>query len=368
MDGMEHIASLFKSAYSGKTILLTGHTGFKGAWMTLWLSTLGANVIGFALPAKTQPNLFTKANIVENITHIEGDIRNLSTLKQVINTHKPDFIFHMAAQTLVGNSYIDPLDTFSTNITGTINLFESLRTLNHRATVINITTDKCYHNTHQKKGYIESKALGGHDPYSASKACSEIITSSYRHSFFKNTDYPIATARSGNIIGGGDWSDFRLLPDCARAIHSNEPFILRSPNSIRPWQHVLDALSGYLLLGARLSESPKKFSEAYNFAPSDQTQKTAKEIVSMMLKYWKPIPITLGNTLFFEHELLLLNPKKAKKQLKWKSLLEIKQAVSWTAKWYASFYNNPTEAKNLTLSQIQNYCKLAKEKKVVWAI
>jgi CDP-glucose 4,6-dehydratase len=341
---MDLLGSRFHATYSGKTVLLTGHTGFKGVWMSTWLSELGATVIGFSLE--------------------DHDVRDLDSLKAVIAESNPDIIFHMAAQALVGHSYDDPMETFTTNIMGTVNVFESLRVLGHKAVVVNVTTDKCYQNKHQSEGYVESDSLGGHDPYSASKACSEIVTASYRHSFFKDSGCAIATARAGNVIGGGDWSDYRLLPDFARAIDKHEALTLRSPSAIRPWQHVLDALAGYLLLGSHLLNSPATVSEAFNFSPPATKTKTVEEIIAIMMSCWKKVPITLGTVPFFEHDLLSLDSSKARNILGWSTLLEIEEAVAWTAKWYAAFYDNHED---ITLSQIRDYCSLAKTRGAAWA-
>ena len=285
--------NLFDSIYKNKRVLITGNTGFKGTWLTYWLLKMGAIVKGLSLEPNTKPNHFSLLNL-----DIETDfinINNYSNLKKSINNFKPEIIFHLAAQPIVRYSYNHPIETFNTNIIGTANIFEVSKNLKTLRAIVNITTDKCYENKEINYGYKETDPLGGFDPYSASKACSEIVTSSYRNSYFNISEYNkkhtvlIASARAGNVIGGGDWSEDRLIPDIIKAAHNNSKSIVRSPNSVRPWQHVLEPLTGYLLLGQKLLQGEKKFADAWNFGPSENEFCSVEEVLNIANKYWRKI-------------------------------------------------------------------------------
>lgn len=266
--------------WAGKKVFLTGHTGFKGGWLSLWLQSLGAEVHGYALNPPTEPNLFTVAKVGQGmVSSTIADIRDASALAQAMEIVQPDIVFHLAAQPLVRYSYAEPTETYATNVMGTVNLFEVIRKTSTVRAALNITTDKCYENREWLKPYREDEPLGGYDPYSSSKACSELVTAAYRQSFFTESGVAVASARAGNVIGGGDWAQDRLIPDFLRAIDSNKPLVVRAPNAIRPWQHVLEPLSGYLTLAERLFVDGADFAEAWNFGPADEDARNVEWIV-----------------------------------------------------------------------------------------
>lgn len=275
----------FKSIYNGKKVLVTGHTGFKGAWLTLWLTELGADVAGYALEPPTNPSLFDTLKLADRINHNIADVRDADKLSSIVEQAKPDIVFHLAAQALVRYSYNDPKTTYETNILGTVNLLEAVRKTPGVKAVVNVTSDKCYENKEQMIGYKEDDPMGGYDPYSSSKGCSELVTAAYRKSFFgengfdKSHDVALATARAGNVIGGGDWADDRIIPDCVRALVKNESIEIRRPKATRPWQHVLEPLSGYLHLAALMYEKPNDYCMGWNFGPLDEDIIEVEEIV-----------------------------------------------------------------------------------------
>ena len=275
--------NLFGGIYKGKKVLLTGHTGFKGSWLALWLHKMGADVVGIALPAPTSPNHLELLNL--NITSEMIDIRDAKAINKAFQKHQPEIVFHLAAQPLVRYSYENPHETFETNVMGTINIYEAVRNCSSVEVIVNITSDKCYDNKEWIWGYRENDAMGGYDPYSASKGCAELVTASYRNSFFNLDSYGkshnvlLASCRAGNVIGGGDWADDRLIPDIMRAVDKNETVTIRSPHATRPWQHVLEPLSGYLLVGQKLLEGKKEFADGWNFGPSDEGSISVKEVV-----------------------------------------------------------------------------------------
>lgn len=347
--------------YRGKKVFLTGHTGFKGSWLTYWLHLMGAEVCAYALAAE-QPSLYDAMNGNELCNNIEADIRDFEKMKKAIVSFQPDFIFHLAAQTLVRESYPLSLYTFETNAIGTANVLESLKYLDKKCNLVIITTDKVYDNKEWIHPYRESDRLGGFDPYSASKACAEIITNSYVKSFF-NLDYfdehqkAIATARAGNVIGGGDWAKDRLVPDIARALDAKEELIIRSPDAIRPWQHVLEPLFGYLQLGLALDENPDKFNGAWNFGPDIKDNLTVKEVVEKALEVWgsgsyKIIP---SDKKIHEATLLKLDISKALSQLKWTPKYSANDAIGLTIAWYKDYIANPKDARHLVERDIKNY-------------
>ena len=328
----------------GKKVLVTGHTGFKGSWLSIWLNMLGTHVIGFALEPYTPRDNFVATGLEKHVTHVIGDIRDFSHLYDVFQNHRPELVFHLAAQPLVRESYANPKETFDINIGGTVNVLECCHLTDSVRTVINVTSDKCYEEMETVRGYTETDRLGGNDPYSCSKACSELLIQAYRRSFFTpgrcdGHGKSVATARAGNVIGGGDWGTDRILPDCIRALEKNEPIFLRNPHAVRPWQHVLEPLSGYLLLASKMIESPEKFCEAWNFGPDEQPSITVGRLTELVIKYWghgesKNHPDTDAP---HEADALRLNIAKSKKRLGWEPLWDIEQAVSASVEWYKEY-------------------------------
>ena len=340
-----------------KKILITGHTGFKGTWLSFWLRCLGAELIGYSLEAPTKPNLFEALNLEKELIHITGDLRDFSKLKEVVKTYKPEIIFHLGAQALVIDSYKDPLYTFSTNVMGTVHLLEAIRESESVKVVVIITSDKCYENKEWFYSYRENDTLGGKDPYSCSKACAELVVKSYRESFLKEKGIGIATARAGNVIGGGDWQKNRLIPDCVRAIVKKEPLKLRNPNAVRPWQHVLEPLYGYMLLAKKLWEKPEEFSSAWNFGPVSTEIIRVRDLVEKFFKVWgeKPKILEERRVYYKESKLLLLDITKSVHKLGWKPVLSLSQAIKLTADWYKTFYLDPEKIKEVTVNQIKLY-------------
>ncbi|MEQ1863933.1 MAG: CDP-glucose 4,6-dehydratase [Micropepsaceae bacterium] len=331
--------------WRGKRVFVTGHTGFKGAWLCLWLQSMSAKVFGYSLAPET-PSLFEQANVAEGISHTIGDVRDLGALTRAVTDARPDIVFHLAAQSLVRPSYADPTGTFATNVMGTANLLEAVRQANQafqkdggavtRAAVI-VTTDKCYQNKEWHWSYREDDPLGGHDPYSASKACAELVAASYRTSFAQSQPHPaIATARAGNVIGGGDWAKDRLVPDAVRAFAKQETLLIRHPNSIRPWQHVLEPLAGYVLLAQRLCESGNVFAQAWNFGPGAGGERTVGEVASLLAEHWGTGASwrVEGGEHLHEAQFLKLDSSKARALLKWQPRLSLALGIEMTASWY----------------------------------
>jgi len=343
---------LFRNVYGSRKVLITGHSGFKGSWLAQWLHLLGASVSGIALPPETDPNHWALLKL-ECESHWL-DIRDCERLSKAIAEINPDIIFHLAAQPLVRRSYRNPLETWQTNLTGTVNLLESARFCSNLKAVICVTTDKCYENKEWCWGYRENDTLGGHDPYSASKAATEIAIASYRKSFFSSADSPlIASARAGNVIGGGDWSEDRIIPDLVRAIGAGEKLEIRSPNATRPWQHVLEPLYGYLLLGQKLLERRAEFADAWNFGPDTSSNCSVSQILNLMQQHWPQLD-WFSQTKEQPHEagLLHLDSSRARALLKWHPLWDLKTTARKTADWYKSFMTD-----NLlnTCRQIEDY-------------
>ena len=348
--------------WQGKRIFLTGHTGFKGAWLSLWLQNLGALVTGFALPPNTTPCLFELAHVADGMTSIEGDICDYDGLLAALKESQAEIVIHMAAQPLVRQSYVDPVDTYSTNVMGTVNLLESIRHTDGVKAVINVTTDKCYENKEWIWGYRESEPMGGYDPYSNSKACSELVTASFRNSFFHPDRYSdhgiaIATARAGNVIGGGDWSADRLIPDCMQKWLNRESVYLRFPHAIRPWQHVLEPLAGYLMLAEKLYQEGPAYSEAWNFGPHDADAKPVQFLVHYLAKLWKGEAQCEIDPADHPHEAhyLKLDCTKANTILGWHPLWNLETALEKIADWYRVYQENPQSMREITLRQIQDY-------------
>lgn len=360
---------MFDHFYYGKSVLVTGHTGFKGSWLALWLYELGAKVTGLALPPNTEPSHFNLISLKDLINHREGDIRDMKTVRDVFEKAKPEFVFHLAAQSLVKDSYDDPKTTFDTNIGGTVNVLEAIRHCPSVKAAVVITSDKCYENKEWVWGYRENDPMGGHDPYSASKGATEIVCAAYRRSFFdKNGRGPhpgFATARAGNVIGGGDWAKDRIIPDCIRALSKGEPIIVRHPNATRPWQHVLDPLSGYLLLAKRLFEDPEHFSGSWNFGPVESGQIKVIDLANKFVKTWGSGQInTPPSEKSAPHEayLLRLCIDKAVYELQWKPLLDSSAAIDWTVDWYKSWHLENMDLRSLSLNQIRKFKEMAVKK------
>lgn len=362
---------LFDQIYKDKTCFITGHTGFKGSWLAYWLTKMGAKVIGYSLNPPTNPNHFEL--LKDEYISIIGDIRDREFLIDNILKHKPGIVFHLAAQAVVRKSYDSPFKTFETNVLGTLNVFEACRKTSSVRAIINVTSDKCYENKEWIWGYRENDPMGGWDPYSASKGCSEILTSSYRNSFLNLEDYGekhnilLASARAGNVIGGGDWGEDRLIPDIVLSTSKGEKVEIRNPKSTRPWQHVLEPLSGYLTLGWKLLKGEKKFASGWNFGPDIDSNIPVKKVVSESKKYWDKIDFIINSDSENLHEanLLMLDCSKAKKMLKWKSIWDFPQTIKKTIEWYKAFYQSKTIN---TESDLFSYIKDAQDKGIVWSL
>ena len=364
----------FKNIYKGKKVLITGHTGFKGSWLTTWLIQLGAQVTGYSLEPPTKPNMFEICGLHNKITHITGDIRSEEKLKNIFKEYKPEIVFHMAAQPLVMMSYKNPRLTYETNIMGTVNVFEAVRASKSVEVVVNITSDKCYENKEWIYGYREIDPMGGYDPYSSSKGCSELVTSAYRNSYFNPENHgnshnvTLASVRAGNVIGGGDWAENRLIPDCIKSLIQKETIIIRNPKAIRPWQHVLEPLSGYLWLGSLIWRYGPKFGECWNFGPSDNNILTVEEIVNEIIHLWGNGKYLIdNNSKLHEVNLLKLDINKSKYYLGWKPVYDINESLKQTINWYLNYYNKKENMYKHTLKQIKNYIKSAKKYKLTWA-
>ena len=345
-----------RSAYQDKIVLVTGHTGFKGSWLTLWLHELGARGVGYALDPKTDKDNFMVTGLSNKIKDIRGDVRDRKRLMEVCQQEKPDIVFHLAAQPLVFMSYKDPLETFESNIMGVANVLEIIRHTRSVHTGIIITSDKCYENRETLWGYRENDPMGGHDPYSASKGAAELIIHAYRSSFYQDTGKAIASVRAGNVVGGGDWSPYRLIPDIVRAIEADQTVELRNPRATRPWQHVLQPLGGYLQLGAKMMEEPDKYCEAWNFGPFSHDAAPVERVVEKMIHYlgkgdWKDIS---EDQQLHEDKLLALDITKAISRLNWHPLLNLDETLEWTAEWYKN-YHNSIDVYELCKHQIEQY-------------
>ncbi len=361
---------MFGNFFKDKKILVTGHTGFQGSWLTLWLKLLGARVTGYSLPPPTKPSLFESLELENDITHIIADIRNLDELKRAISSNEPDLIFHLAAQSLVRESYEKPVETFSTNILGTVNVLDCIRNSTTVKGCIVYTSDKSYENVGTKQVYTENDRLGGNDPYSASKASSEIVTTAYRNSFFGKVSSPrIATIRAGNVIGGGDWSKDRLIPDFVRAVINKQKINVRNPEHTRPWQFVLEPLSGILWLAVKMIEE-SKFSEAWNFGPSsDSKQFTVKMMLKAISTEWginESIMEENTNNELHEDKFLNIDSSKAEKFLGLKLVYNLQETITETVSWYKHFTEQKNEIKNFSIEQIKNYTDHAKQLNLSW--
>jgi CDP-glucose 4,6-dehydratase len=351
--------------WSGKKVFVTGHTGFKGSWLCLWLQHLGADVTGYALTPPTTPALFDVAQVACGMQSIISDVRDSAALTAAIQSAAPEIIIHMAAQPLVRYSYVEPVETYSTNVMGAVNLLEAVRHEPNVRAVINVTSDKCYENDGRERGYNESDAMGGHDPYSSSKGCAELVTSAYRHSFFNTARYTehrvgLASARAGNVIGGGDWAADRLIPDILRALSHNQPVMIRNPHAIRPWQHVLEPLSGYLLLAQKLYEDGAAFAEGWNFGPLDDDAKPVQWIVEQMTQRWDDDAKWQRDNNAHPHEAhyLKLDCKKSQTRLEWHPVWNLSVALDEIIAWHKSYLAG-MDMRAVSLQQIEKFMQAA---------
>jgi len=358
---MLNISTNFASFFHGKKVFITGHTGFKGSWLCLWLHSLGAEVSGYALEPPTDPSLYELCALDKLVKSTIADVRDVALLSSAMSIANPDIVIHMAAQPLVRDSYKLPVETYGINVMGTVKMFEAVRSCKTVKAVINVTTDKCYENREWLWGYRENEPLGGYDPYSSSKACSELVTSAYRNSYFNHSEYKhhgvgVASARAGNVIGGGDWAADRLIPDCIRALLKKEKILIRNPHAIRPWQHVLEPLSGYLMLAQKLYQDGRSFSEAWNFGPVETDEKPVEWLVSNFCSRW-------GNGASYEidegphaHEAhyLKLDCSKARTRLNWHPRWDLNKAIDGITEWTKAYREN-RDVRNVCLQQINTY-------------
>ena len=363
----------FVKLFKNKTIFMTGHTGFIGSWLSFWLTSMGSKVVGYSLEPPTNPSLFDTLGLKDSLTHIIGDVNDKTKLYESIVTSNPDFVFHLAAQPLVTQSYEKPIETFQTNIMGTANLLDSMKQMSNISVCIVFTSDKCYENRETNHAYTENDPVGGHDPYSASKGSAELIVQSYRNSFFKSSNdeqsTSIATIRSGNVIGGGDWAENRIVSDCIKSLINDKPIPLRNPQSIRPWQHVLEPISGIFCLAKKMWEDRISYSEPWNFGPDITNTMNVKELVEQIINEWG-----MGswedishNDAPHEAKSLMLDSSKAKKSLDWNPVYSTKEAIEQTTRWYKEYYEKNVDMKDFTLSQIVHYVKKAEQLNIIWA-
>lgn len=353
---------MFANVFKNKTVLVTGHTGFKGSWLCVWLKELGANVVGYALEPYTDRDNFIVTGIQDKIAHIIGDIRDFHALRNIFEQYLPEFVFHLAAQPIVRESYINPKETYDTNIGGTVNVLECCRLTDSVRVIINVTSDKCYENKEWIWGYRESDPMGGYDPYSSSKGCSELVTAAYRESFFNPDNLNVhkkslSSARAGNVIGGGDWQRDRIIPDCIKSLESNRPIEIRNPYATRPWQHVLEPLGGYLLLAYRMHKEPQKFCEAWNFGPNSDSIIPVGELTDKIVTQWgkgKWINLSTENAPH-EAKLLNLDISKSNSYLKWFPVWNIDKTVEKTIDWYKEYRKK--DSYSICVTQIEEFGK-----------
>ena len=354
-----------RTFWKGRNVFLTGHTGFKGSWLTLWLRSLGANVTGYALHPPTQPNLYEQARVSDSVRSVCGDVRDFAGLKNALSADQPDVVIHMAAQSVVRSGYEDPIETYSTNVMGTVHLFEAIRRLKLPCVIVNVTSDKCYDNREWVWGYRENEPMGGHDPYSNSKGCAELVTSAYRDSFFSPkllNEHGIAlgSARAGNAIGGGDWTADQLIPDLMRAFLAGQPCLIRNPAATRPWQFVLEPLAGYLMLAERLANGGSDYATAWNFGPADTDAKPVRWIADDLVRRWGGDAAWTTDSNVHPHEAhaLKLDASKSKLGLGWHPMLPLHQALGWIVEWYRAFQRG-ADLRRVTEEQIERYEELA---------
>jgi len=350
-----------RSFWKGRNVLLTGHTGFKGSWLSLWLDALGAKVTGYALEPPTQPSLFEQAKVANVVQSVFADIRDFQKVKDVVAECRPDVVIHMAAQSVVRHGYENPIETYSSNVMGTVHVMEAIRQLKHPCVFVNVTSDKCYANQEWVWGYRENEPMGGKDPYSNSKGCAELVTTAYRESFFspasiKEHGVALASARAGNAIGGGDWTSNQLIPDLLRAFLSGKPCLIRNPSAIRPWQFVLEPLRGYLLLAERLAEDPSRFASGWNFGPAEDDAKPVSWIADELTRLWGGSASWSldGAAHPREAHFLKLDTSKSRSILEWHPVLPLSQALGWIVEWYRVFQSG-ADLHSITRSQIEQY-------------
>lgn len=375
MGALVNLNDMFNNIYFNKKVLITGNTGFKGSWLTTWLLKMNAKVYGISIDVPTKPSMFETLDLENKIVHCKEDLRNLKKIVKIVDDIKPDFVFHLAAQPLVFYSYKEPIETISTNVIGTSNILEALRQSNHNCIGIIITSDKCYNNVEWEWGYKETDELGGKDVYSGSKAAAEMIINSYYHSFFKDLskfNVKVLSTRAGNVIGGGDWAMHRIVPDCVKAWSRGKTVEIRSPNSTRPWQHVLEPLSGYLAAGQALFENDKLNGESFNFGPKPEYSQTVEELIRDLSKYWNfenysEAFTTYNNNRYHEAGLLKLNCDKALFHLRWLPTLDYDQLIEFTSVWYYEYYQSKSsDLFEITLNQISQYEENARKKEIKW--
>jgi len=367
--GLMTVRKKLIDSYQGKTVLITGHTGFKGCWLGLWLESLGAQVIGYSLEPPTDPSVFKVTGLSDRIIDIHGDILDCNKIFETVKKYRPEFIFHLAAQPLVRYSYKHPLETFNVNVIGTANILESVRLSQYPVICVCITSDKCYENREWDYAYREIDPLGGHDPYSASKAASEIVIASYRKSFFyigkENSLVTLSSARAGNIIGGGDWAEDRIVPDCIRALVKEITVEIRNPHAIRPWQFVLDPLFGYLLLALKMKEKPERYAGAWNFGPYHSNAVDVQTITEKVLEEWGSGTwqgAFQNENASHEANYLKLDISKSNTKLGWKPVYDIDETIRKTIEWYRGYYTGKTDMYDFSLKQIKAYMKDAMKK------
>lgn len=364
---------MFEGVYEGKKVLVTGHTGFKGSWLISWLLELGANVVGISNNIPTSPSMFESLRLNKKIIQYQEDIQNFEKIKSILQDERPDFVFHLAAQAIVSESYSNPVETIMSNVIGTTSILEALRLSNNPCVAVIITSDKAYENIEQVWGYKENEKMGGKDIYSGSKGAAELVIGSYIHSFFQseNNNVSLGIARAGNVIGGGDWAKDRIVVDCMKAWNVGNSVEIRSPEATRPWQHVLEPLSGYLCLGQNLFQKKLLHGEAFNFGPRSEQNKTVRELLEDLSEFWnfekknQAFKIT-DNIPFHEAGLLKLNCDKALSMLKWEAALNYQETIKFTSEWYYNYYKLENPPAQVTFSQIKEYCDIAKSKGLVW--
>ncbi|MEA4925065.1 MAG: CDP-glucose 4,6-dehydratase [Syntrophomonadaceae bacterium] len=368
--------TIFDRVYRDRKVLITGHTGFKGSWLSVWLGLLGARVIGYALPPPTQPSLFELLGLNQRLLSIEGDVRDKRHLEQVVKQHQPDMVFHLAAQPIVRLSYECPHLTYETNIMGTVNLLEAVRNTNSVRVGLIITSDKCYENQEWLYAYRENAPLGGYDPYSSSKAGAELVAGCYQRSFFNPERYnehrmALATARAGNVIGGGDWAADRIVPDAVRALSAGKPIVIRNPLAVRPWQHVLDPLAGYLWLAAKMWSEGNSYSSAWNFGPDNHENLSVGQLADNIVKNWGSGEWQSDSgdqSRLHEANNLILDCSKARALLDWTPVYKVDEALDKTVEWYKAYYfDSKQDIYDLTWNQVQAYVKRARELGLRWA-
>jgi CDP-glucose 4,6-dehydratase len=344
--------------WRGRRVLLTGHSGFKGGWLALWLHSLGARVTGLSLAPQTRPALFDVARIAEGIDSRIGDVRDASAVNQALRSASPEIVFHLAAQALVAEGYAAPVDTYATNVLGTVQILEAVRAAPSVKALLAVTSDKCYDNREIQRGYREDEPLGGRDPYSSSKACAELVTSAYRESFLRQKGVAVASARAGNTVGGGDWSPHRLVPDLVSAFVGGETAGLRRPGAVRPWQHVLDPLAGYLILGQKLLTDGQRFAQAWNFGPLEEDATTVGDFAGRFAKAWGGGARAVSEPAQFPHEAatLRLDATKARSALGWQPRWRLDAAIEATVEWYCAWHAKK-DMRSFSLAQIERYCK-----------